>query len=474
MSNGKYSYLAKNTILFTVSSFGSKILVFLLVPLYTSILSTSEYGIADIITTSASLLMYVFTLNIAEAVLRFAIDKKDIQNRYLSYGLKVLLIGSLVFAICIAVVYSLRLFHWESYCYLFLFLDYFAVSLYQILSNYLRAIDKVKEVAISGLIHTLVTIISNLLFLLVLKKGLPGYLISIVVGSLISSVYCLIIIRLPANSLLHESVDKNTAHEMRAYSIPLIFNGIAWWMNNSLDKYFVIWMLGASENGILSVAYKIPTILTVFHSIFAQAWNLSAIKEFDSDDSDGFFSNTYSIYNSGLVLVCSVLILLNVPFARLLFAKDFFIAWRYSSILLISTLFACLSGILGSVFTAVKNSRIFAASTVSAAVVNCVFNAILIQLMGTSGAAIATVISFFVVWLIRLLYTRKYIKWHFSLKKDIIAYFLLIIQVSVEHLDGHMYPIQLVALVLIIIVYNAQYKKLVTGICSYIKNKMHK
>ena len=67
MNNGsKYGYLAKNTVLFTISSFGSKILVFLLVPLYTSILSTSDYGIADLITTTATLLIYVFTINIAE------------------------------------------------------------------------------------------------------------------------------------------------------------------------------------------------------------------------------------------------------------------------------------------------------------------------------------------------------------------------------------------------------------------------
>lgn len=40
----KYKYLFKNVGLLTISNFGSKILSFLLVPLYTSLLTTGEYG----------------------------------------------------------------------------------------------------------------------------------------------------------------------------------------------------------------------------------------------------------------------------------------------------------------------------------------------------------------------------------------------------------------------------------------------
>lgn len=72
----KFRYLAKNTLLFTISSFGSKILAFLLVPFYTNILSTEEYGTVDLVTTTSSLLLFVVTLCIADAVMRFAIEIK--------------------------------------------------------------------------------------------------------------------------------------------------------------------------------------------------------------------------------------------------------------------------------------------------------------------------------------------------------------------------------------------------------------
>ena len=405
--NNKYAYLAKNTMLFTISSFGSKILSFLLVPLYTAVLSTEEYGTADLVTTTAGLLIYVFTLNIADAVLRFAIDRKNNQEEILTYGIQILLKGSCVFVFLLCVAWKLSIIDWPAYCYVFLFLNFFSNAINQIFSNYLRAIDKVFDVAVSGIIVTAVTIISNIVFLIWLKLGLVGYMLASVIGAIISSIYCAVKSGCRVEYFYKAELDKNVQHEMKKYSIPLIFNGVAWWVNNSIDKYFVTAICGVAINGIYAVSYKIPTIITVFQSIFSQAWNLSAIKEFDKNDKDGFFSKTYVTYQAGLVVLCSGLILLNIPLAHLLFAKDFFRAWEYSSVLLISLVFNALSGFLGSVFTAVKNSKIFAISTVTAAIINLTLNSLMIPTMGAQGAAIATAISFFVIWIIRVICAKK-------------------------------------------------------------------
>ena len=67
----KYNYLLKNIGLLTLSSFASKILSFLLVPLYTSILTTKQYGIYDMFNTTVMLLLPLITIDIVDAVLRF-------------------------------------------------------------------------------------------------------------------------------------------------------------------------------------------------------------------------------------------------------------------------------------------------------------------------------------------------------------------------------------------------------------------
>lgn len=80
----KYKYLGKNTLIFAISSFSTKFLSFLLVPLYTSFLSTAEYGKIDLITTTSTLLVYVLTINIADSVLRFTIENVKESEKILA------------------------------------------------------------------------------------------------------------------------------------------------------------------------------------------------------------------------------------------------------------------------------------------------------------------------------------------------------------------------------------------------------
>lgn len=449
----KYNYLAKNTLLFAISSFASKILVFLLVPFYTSVLSTEDYGTADFITITATLLIYVLTINICDAVLRFAIDRKQDREKCLKYGLIIWLKSCIALAGLLVLCFFIKLFDIEGYCYIYIFAYYFVTALYQILSNYLRAIDRVAAVAISGIITTVVMVGLNILLLIVFKWGIMGYLLSMVLGTLASCIYSLYAMRDRLKALIECKSDKEIFRQMRSYSMPLVFNNVGWWMNTSIDKYFIIGLINRGANGIYAVAQKIPTVMSMLHLIFSQAWNLSAIKEFDKDDSDGFFSKTYGCYNAFLVMVCSGLVLINIPLAKVLFRKEFFAAWSFSSVLLISIVFNSLGGFLGSVFSAVKDTKIYAVSTVIAAAVNCLLNAILIPLIGLMGAAVATVVSFFVIWLIRLLCTRKYITWKHNFSKDIIAYLLLIIQVTAEHLFSFHYIVQIAVFVILFAMY---------------------
>ena len=454
--NEKYKYLGKNTLVFAISSFGTKFLSFLLVPLYTNVLSTEEYGTADLITTTATLLIFVLTINIAEAVLRFSIERTSNQGEVLSYGIRVLMIGTLWCALGLGVVALIGVLNWPPHYYLFVLLFFFSTALYQILTNYLRGVDKVRQVAVAGIISALALILSNILFLLVVRIGIFGYLISLVPGPFVASIYCILVIREPVNVYLRDLCDNETKTAMRAYCIPLIFNNIALWINAFLDRYFVTYFCGVGENGIYSVASKIPTILATCYTVFSQAWNLSAIKEFDPEDKDGFFSKTYEVYNSLIVTVCSVLVILNIPLARFLYAKEFFAAWQYSSVLLISVMFNSLTIIIGSIFSAVKETKVTATTTMLSAVVNMTLNMILIPVMGALGAAIATAVAYLVMWAARLVMSRKYIKFRVNCIRDCIVYGILGVQVVFEHMNGHVYVGQAVCLILIIIVHYKQ------------------
>lgn len=429
MSNeNKFKYLAKNTVLFTICSFGSKLLTFFLVPLYTMALSTTEYGIADLITTSVMLCGYLFTLDIESAVLRFAIDKRERAEGVLNFSLRIFLKGSIIFGIGMVVFFRVSNNEWPSYCYIYMFIYYCTSRLNGILANYLRAIDKVKSVAIGGIITTSVTIASNFFCLLIFKLGLFGYLLSLTIGSAVSCLYLAIAIDTPLKNIAQTKSEKTEEIAMIKYSTPLIFNGVAWWINNSLDKYFITAIIGTAANGVYSIAYKIPTMMMLIQSIFNQAWNLSAIKEFDKNDSDGFFGKTYSAYNACLVVFSSLLIMYNKLIAGFLFANDFYEAWHYAPLLIVATLFSAMAGFIGSIFSAVKKSKIFAISTVSTAIINTIINSLLIPILGIYGAAIGTVIAFILIWLIRLICSKKYICMQINILKDVLIYIVLLIQ----------------------------------------------
>ncbi len=85
----KYKNLSMNTLLFTISSFGAKIISFLLVPIYTSVLSTKDYGNVDLVSTTVQLLIPIATLNIQDAVLRFSLDDKYEAEEVIGAGMKI-------------------------------------------------------------------------------------------------------------------------------------------------------------------------------------------------------------------------------------------------------------------------------------------------------------------------------------------------------------------------------------------------
>ena len=238
----------------------------------------------------------------------------------------------------------------------------------------------------------------NIWLIAYMRMGITGYLLSTITGLIVASMYMSLRCK-KATTHYDGQMTSNRiiAGEMLKYSVPLVFNAIAWWFNSSLDRYFVTAICGVSDNGIYSVAYKIPNLLTSIQTVFTQAWSISAITEFDKDDKDGFIGETYESFGVVMVLSCSGIMLLNEPLSNVLYAKEFFSANRYVPYLLMAALFSGLGGYFGGIFAAVKNSKVSATSTMISAAVNLILNAILIPRFEISGAAVATMISYFCV-----------------------------------------------------------------------------
>ena len=183
-SRGKY--LAKNTALFALNSIGTKLIVFLLVPLYTAAFDTSQYGTIDLVGTIVTIMVPIITLNIGEAVMRFGLDKDSKTDDIMSVGL-FWLAFSFIFSSLIVFVVSL--FKSIQVDLRLVYLYCVAQGMYQTFSCNLRGQEKLLHYAIGNILNTFSVAILNVLFLVVLHLGLPGYFLAYILAYFISSIY---------------------------------------------------------------------------------------------------------------------------------------------------------------------------------------------------------------------------------------------------------------------------------------------
>ena len=260
--------------------------------------------------------------------------------------------------------------------------------------------------------------------------GLYGFLIASATGYLFT-----IIVLAISNRKMH--LMKNIAFvkepvlkkEMLQFSVPLIFSGLSWWTVSSSDRYFVSWLCGTGANGVYSVAYKIPTILQALDNVFGQAWTYTLYDSYHTEDGRKYLSKVYDIYSFVFCVGCSFLIIADVLLSKLLFANEFFEAWRYVPPLLLSIVFNSAAGLMGNFLSVYKKTKISMYISVIAAVMNVALNGLLIWVLDDAmGAAIATAITFFVRWACTTTIGMKVSDVKIQWKRQLLMYLVLTLQ----------------------------------------------
>ncbi|MFW7431956.1 lipopolysaccharide biosynthesis protein [Vagococcus carniphilus] len=407
-----YKKLFSNSLIFAIGNLGSKLIVILLVPLYTYTLSTTEYGVTDIITTTSNLVLPLITLSIYEAVLRFTMDKDYDKEKVLTSGFFITLVGNLFLLLMIPIIKNLTNNDYLVYFYLLLMIQTFQ----SLLSQYVRAVGKVKEFAINGILNAFLVGSFNVLFLVKLKYGISGYLLSIIIAGFISVVYLSVVSEV-IKIVKIRKFDLILSKTLIKYSIPLIPNSFMWWVINTSNRYFIVYFIGMSENGLFSVANKIPSILSIFQSIFFQAWQLSAIDEYDSENKDKFYSNVFNFFSAFMIIVTSGILLFLRIIIRYILSPEYYLSWKYVPFLLIGILFSSFSSFYGTNYIAAKKTSGVLTSSLLGAAINVFLCYILIPGFGVNGASFATMISFLFMWGYRVFDTRKMISIDVKWKK---------------------------------------------------------
>lgn len=447
--------LLKNIGLFFLASFLPKTISFFMVPLYTQCLSTEEYGIIDLLITTAQLLLPVLTLQVQDAVLRFTMDRGNPPEEVFSLGLRIVLGGFVIVLAGTGAACGWGLLELEGQYIAYFLLYYLTGALHNVFTYFLRAIDRVKHITAASVLNTVVTVGCNLLFLLLLRWGVSGYLLANSLGHVCSLIYLWASVGL-GRYVTFRRVPGALRKQILLFSIPMVISALSWWVNNSLDKYIVTWFCGVSASGLLAVAYKIPTIITTFGMTVSKAFSVSVIQDFDPEDTDGFLGQSYGAISFLMVLCTSGLILVNVPLSRMLFSNDYFQAWQLVPPLLVSALMNHMALSCEHICIALKKTRVISATAMAAAVGNTTLNLCLIPRLGAYGAALATAAGFSVLWLIRYLWVIRHVRLKNCRVKEPVSYGLLLCQMVLARWGSGLWGLQLMCMAVILIMYRKE------------------
>ncbi len=410
----KEKQLIKNTIIVSIGKIATQLITFFLLPLYTNMLSTEEYGIVDLLNSIVVFALPLVTLQIEQAVFRYLIDARedvDYKKKIITSNFVVLAIQLVLFSIIYICVQNFINNEYKIFLILNIFAHMFSAEMLQIS----RGLGSNKDYTISSFIISIVNILLNVVLIAHFKIGAYGLLIANFVSNCAGGLYIFVKQKI-YNFISLKSFNFKLLKDMLKYSIPLIPNSLSWWVLNLSDRMIVSFFLGTGMNGIYTAANKFSSAYVTIYNIFNIPWTESVAMNINSKDNEQYINKVINVIFILFSSMC-VGIIACIPFVfSLLIGENFRDAYYQIPILLVGSLIYVLISLISAIYVANKKSSKLAKTTVLAAIINIIIMLILINFIGLYAASIATLLSYLITFLHRYIDIRKDIKIKFEIK----------------------------------------------------------
>lgn len=397
--------LAKNTAIISIGKICTQIVSFLLLPVYTGILSTEEYGAVDLIVTYTALLLPLVTLQLEQALFRFLLEKRDsidgtkkVLSDICSINIIVIIIFSIAFLIVSPFIHSKYKFY--------LLLNLITNAYSSLMLQAARGFGNNVIYAVGSFFSAASMIVLNIVFIVVFSLGAYGMIWSNIISACICGTFILWRTRVYKCISLHfPSIISSKKY--LTYAIPLIPNQISWWILSASDRTVILWKLGVDFNGIYSIAAKFSNLYSVMYNIFNLSWTELISVHFNDDNREKVFSELQDTVVK--LLICLYLGIVSImPFVfPIMINRKYMDAYYQIPILMVGVFFSAMIGIMSAYYIADKNTKIIAKTTILCAGINIILDVILIPFIGLFAASIASAIAYFVMYIIRYIDINK-------------------------------------------------------------------
>ncbi|HMM07369.1 MAG TPA: oligosaccharide flippase family protein [Clostridiales bacterium] len=377
----------------------TKIISFLLLPLYTSRISPDDFGVYGLAITLINTMVPVLFFSIWDGVFRFAFDVKD-NNRQAVFanGFLMALFGALLYTLSFCIFRYFVQFEHTGLILLYS-LSMAGQYFYTILA---RGNRNNTLFVISGCANSLLSFILNVVLIVGFKMGVESLYISYIVGVILQIAVIEVKIHFLSGFSLKQ-YNFELAFSMLRFSVPVAISSASRWLLNGLTQVFIIGQLGAYSNGLYTVVMKFASILILIIGVFQFAWYELAYDLANHENRKSYYCRSISVILklslAGLSLLLIVVKLVYPVFINGQYAEGLWIVPP----LLFGTMANAYAGFLGTLFMAEKKPLSMSFTTVLAGLVNIVGLLILVPLWGLLGATLSLSLSFAFYALIRLI-----------------------------------------------------------------------
>lgn len=404
--------LLKDSLIYGLPDFLLKFISFATFPIYTHLFEVSEFGTLSLAITLGNLLAVVANCGLNNAVQRHYMDPnrtREEQRQIVSTGFYCLICFSfLIIGIALSFAYWFNdHFKKDGLSWGLIALAVIPILPTQIFQFSLDLIRLYFRPWIYSLLNGCVNgliIALTLLFCVSFHWGIAGFLAGSFMAFLLTAPCALHFIRKD----LAWCFDISKGKQMIAYGYSFIFVGVAYWIFESMDRWMLAEMADLVEVGIYSIAFKVGMAMILLNTAFARAWVPLALKAFQHQDRYRMlYSKTLTAWVFFLLLVATGISLFSQELLIFLTPPDY---WRAASVIpliCIGLLFSGTTQVTVIGISLEKKTLHLSIATWGTAVVNFVFNFILIPKYGASGAALATLISYFFLTVYYLVCSQK-------------------------------------------------------------------
>ena len=399
MAQRRSRNLLRGTIIYAVGNLGTKIITFLIVPLYTYYISPDDLGNYDLLVTTVSLFTPVITLRISDAAYRWMLNGIKDTVDCISATYRVLMISSAVAFFLILLVNQFVAIAYYGYFILLLILGRWLESL----QTLVRGLKKQGLFAVSGIIYTFIFVSLNLIKIVFLKEGMEALFQSTVISQIITIAVLLLCAKeLRAGFHIVPESRKLTVAFLK-YSAPLVPSGLSWWIMSASDRYVIRASLGSSPNGIFAIASKFPAVVSMVFAIINLAWTDLALSELkDNKETSNYSSELFSnIYRMAISFTWILIPATNIVFSFVI-SETYQESADYIGFLYLGAVFQGFTSFISAGLLKTAHTRSIARSSMIGALVNLAVDIFAIGLIGLHAASLSTFLGFFVMWVLRM------------------------------------------------------------------------